>query len=84
MKIATSRSCQPIINFSIGKVKSNHLLIAFGGPYKGIPDMIKSEGKKISDIFDACYNIMRTYGTRSLRLEEALMITLSKLEDQIK
>jgi predicted SPOUT superfamily RNA methylase MTH1 len=84
MKIATSRSCQPITNFSIGKVKSNHLLIAFGGPYNGIPDMIRSEGKKISDIFDACYNIMRNYGTRSLRLEEALMITFSKIENQMK
>ncbi|MFX0050946.1 MAG: putative RNA uridine N3 methyltransferase [Candidatus Hodarchaeota archaeon] len=85
MKIATSRSCQPIKQFSIGNLKSRHLIIAFGGPYKGIPEMTKSEGKKISDIFDACFNIMTSnYGTRSLRLEEAMMITFSKLEDRLK
>jgi predicted SPOUT superfamily RNA methylase MTH1 len=83
LKIATSRSCQSISSFSSNKWKNKKILIAFGGPYKGIPEMVKAEGKKVSDLFDCCYNILSKYGTRSLRLEEAMMITLSKLEDRI-
>lgn len=82
-KIATSRSCQPILSFSEGIGKLNSFLIAFGGPYKGIPEMVKTEGKKVSDLFDACFNILQSYGTRSLRLEEAMMIIFSKLEDGV-
>jgi predicted SPOUT superfamily RNA methylase MTH1 len=81
-KIATSRSCQPISSISAEIGKENYLLIAFGGPYKGIPEMIKAEGKKVRNLFDSCFNVLQSYGTRSLRLEEAMMITFSKLEAQ--
>lgn len=82
-KIATSKSCQPISSLStdIGKIDS--LLVTFGSPYKGIPEMAKAEGKKVSDLFNCCVNILQNYGTRSLRLEEAMMITFSKLEDRL-
>ncbi|UCG90097.1 MAG: hypothetical protein JSU57_06470 [Candidatus Heimdallarchaeota archaeon] len=79
-KIATSRSCQPITSFSSEIRKNDNLLVAFGGPYKGIPEMVKAEGKKVSELFDCCINILQSYGTRSLRLEEAMMITFSKYE----
>jgi predicted SPOUT superfamily RNA methylase MTH1 len=82
-KIATSRSCQPISSFSTDIRKEDGLLIAFGGPYQGIPEMVKAEGKKVSNLFNCCLNILENYGTRSLRLEEAMMITFSRLEDQI-
>ena len=81
-KIATSRSCQPISSIPAEIGKKNCLLITFGGPYKGIPEMIKAEGKKVRDLFDCCFNVLQSYGTRSLRLEEAMMITFSKLEAQ--
>ena len=83
-KIATSRYCQPISSLSIDKKKIKNIIIAFGGPYKGIPKMVKAEGKKTSDIFDGCFNVLENYGTRGLRLEEAMMITLSKLEMNLK
>jgi len=79
-KIATSKSCQPLSSFSVEIIHKNSLLITFGGPYHGIPEMVKAEGKKVSDLFDCCFSILQNYGTRSLRLEEAMMITLSKLE----
>ncbi|MHA2223709.1 MAG: putative RNA uridine N3 methyltransferase [Candidatus Hodarchaeales archaeon] len=78
-KIATSRSCQPISSYFAEISKKTNLLIAFGGPYHGIPKMVKAEGKKINDLFDSCFNVMKNYGTRGLRLEEAMVITLSKL-----
>ena len=79
-KIATSRSCQPISSIPVEIGKRNSLLIAFGGPYKGIPEIIKAEGIKVRNLFDCCFNVLQSYGTRSLRLEEAMMITFSKLE----
>lgn len=82
-KIATSKSCQPISSLSTSIKKGSRLLVAFGGPYQGIPEMVKAEGKKVSDIFDCCFSILQNYGTRSLRLEEAIMITFSKLEDRL-
>jgi predicted SPOUT superfamily RNA methylase MTH1 len=60
---------------------NRNFLLAFGGPYKGIPEILKAEGKKVSEVFDSCINILRKYGTRSLRLEEAIMITLSRFQD---
>ncbi|MFX0014588.1 MAG: putative RNA uridine N3 methyltransferase [Promethearchaeota archaeon] len=82
-KIATSKSCQPISSISTDIKNKANLLVAFGGPYQGIPEMLKAEGKKVSDVFNCCYNILQNFGTRSLRLEEAMMITLSKLEDRL-
>lgn len=82
-KMATSRSCQHISALPIEEIKKENILVAFGGPYKGIPEMVKAEGKKVSDIFDTCFNILQKYGTRALRLEEAMMITLSKLDDRL-
>ncbi len=84
LKIATSKSCQPISSFPTDIGKEASLLVAFGGPYQGIPEMVKAEGKKVSDLFNCCFNILQNYGTRSLRLEEAIMITFSKLEDRLK
>lgn len=83
-KIATSKSCQPITSVSTDLRKNTSLLVAFGGPYQGIPEMVKSEGKKVSDLFNCCFNILQNYGTRSLRLEEAIMITFSKLDDHLR
>lgn len=77
-KIATSRSCHPIKNQFL--VKGNKLLLAFGSPKKGLPEIVKAEKKKISDLFDVCINVMTDYGTRSLRLEESILITLSKFD----
>ena len=83
-KIATSRDCQPISSVKIDKKNYDNLLIAFGSPYKGIPEILKSEGKRTSDIFDRCINVLQSYGTRALRLEEAMMITFCKIELLLK
>jgi hypothetical protein len=80
-KIATSRSCKLIKNSKGTIDQAKNLLIAFGGPYNGIPEMLKTEGKKISDVFDSCFSTLNKYGTRSLRLEEAMMITFSRFQD---
>jgi predicted SPOUT superfamily RNA methylase MTH1 len=77
-KIATSRSCQPIKNNFL--ITQDNLLLAFGSPKKGLPEIVKVEKKKINELFDICINVMTDYGTRSLRLEESMMIALSKFD----
>ncbi|MFW9856081.1 MAG: putative RNA uridine N3 methyltransferase [Candidatus Thorarchaeota archaeon] len=81
--IATSRSCQPLSAATFKEKSSQGFLIAFGGPYNGIPNMLKSEGKKVQDVFNLCLSIISNYGTRSLRLEEAIFITFTKLDAQL-
>ncbi len=80
-KIATSRTCEKFSSLKQKLDLNKDLIIAFGGPYSGIPKLLKAEGKKTSDVFDMCVNVMQKYGTRSLRLEEAMMITFSRLEN---
>jgi predicted SPOUT superfamily RNA methylase MTH1 len=80
-KIATSRTCEPFSSMKRSIDMKKDMIIVFGGPYSGIPKLLKAEGRKISEIFDTCVNILDSYGTRSLRLEEAMMIMLSRLED---
>ena len=82
-KIATSRSCKLLTNLEEKRSQNKNLLIAFGGPYHGIPEMLKAERKKINDVFDSCFSTLNKYGTRSLRLEEAMMITFSRFQDYI-
>ncbi|WP_455141000.1 putative RNA uridine N3 methyltransferase [Candidatus Hodarchaeum mangrovi] len=84
IKIATSKTCEPITSLNPNDLQNKDILITFGSPYKGIPEMLKAEGKKIRDVFDHCINSLTHSGTRSLRLEEAMMITLSKLDLIIK
>jgi len=80
-KIATSRTCEKFSSMKQRLTPNKDMIIAFGGPYSGIPKLLKAEGKKTSEVFDTCVNILDKYGTRSLRLEEAMMITFSRLED---
>ena len=82
-KIATSRSCQLISDISIKTSQYNHMLLAFGGPYYGLPEILKAEGKKINEVFDLCFSVLKSYGTRALRLEEAIIISLSQLQHYI-
>ena len=80
-KIATSRSCKPLNEIKGQEGKGKNLLVAFGSPYHGIPEILRTERKKMSDVFDTCFSTLNKYGTRSLRLEEAMMITFSRFQD---
>ena len=80
-KIATSRSCIQLKDIKRQEGKGKNLLVAFGSPYHGIPEILRTERKKISDVFDICFSTLNKYGTRSLRLEEAMMITFSRFQD---
>ncbi|MEM2878621.1 MAG: RNA methyltransferase [Candidatus Hadarchaeales archaeon] len=50
--------------------------IAFGGPYAGLQEICRRQGIKASEVFDVMINAVPGQGTRTVRTEEAIIITL--------
>ena len=62
------------------KISSNNpILIVFGSPKTGLPEMLKGTNVKLSDLFDLFLNTVPNAGTRSVRLEEAITISLARI-----
>lgn len=55
------------------------ILLVFGSPKTGLPEMLKGTGVKQNDLFDLFLNTIPHPGTRSVRLEEAITISLARL-----
>lgn len=55
------------------------LLFLFGSPKSGLKELLKGTDTKISDIADFYINSIPSSGVRSIRLEEAIPITLARL-----
>lgn len=75
--IGTSRCAEPITSI-LDEVKhkikdARHLAILFGGPYSGLHELI--HGRK--NIMDLEVNTVPSQGTKTIRTEEAVLITLS-------
>lgn len=75
--IGTSRCAEPITSI-LDEVKhrikdARHLAILFGGPYSGLHELI--QGRK--NIMDLEVNTVPSQGTKTIRTEEAVLITLS-------
>ena len=75
--IGTSRYAEPITSI-LDEVKhkikdAKHLAILFGGPYSGLHELI--QGRK--NIIDLEVNTVPSQGTKTIRTEEAVLITLS-------
>jgi hypothetical protein len=61
------------------KISKKPILLVFGSPKTGLPEMLKGTGVKQNEIFDLMVNTVPNPGTRSVRLEEAIMISLARL-----
>ncbi len=75
--IGTSRYAQPITSV-LDELKrkmkdAEHLAILFGGPYSGLHEQI--QGRK--NIIDLEVNTVPSQGTKTIRTEEAVLITLT-------
>ncbi len=78
--ITTSRHCESLKKEHISEIKTKkNLLIVFGGPYHGIHDILKAENKHVSQISNICVNVLKNHALKTLRLEEAVLITFVKL-----
>jgi len=58
---------------------SNHILIAFGAPSRGLNEIAADEGLKLDQLVDFTINTVPNQGTATVRTEEALMASLAIL-----
>lgn len=81
LKIVCSRDGKRYSTEDVQKIhNANNKLFIFGSPKQGVPEILKSENSSVSDVSDLCLNFVPSVGTRSIRLEEAIMIILSRTQ----
>lgn len=81
LTVATSRYGSPLAKVS-GEVlerwkAANTVLVAFGAPSQGLGDIVKREGRRLSELVDFVVNMVPMQGTETVRIEEALVASLA-------
>lgn len=84
LRIATSRTGTSFIDLRSTLIpclsRATKILVAFGSPKRGLPEMLTQEGIKLTEVFDFCLNMLPWgQGTRTVRVKEAIHISLSLL-----
>jgi methyltransferase len=85
--IGTSDKGENVHEVEKKSLKFNHLLIVFGGLF-GLESAIENDDSMTVDdpslLFDHYFNVVPEQGSRTVRTEEAVLITLSSLTDKIE
>jgi len=86
LTIATSRKGLKLIDIA-GELaekwkRANNVLLAFGGPTRGLYEIARDQGASLNDLVDFVVNTIPAQGTETVRTEEALMATLAILNAQ--
>ncbi|HEX7483499.1 MAG TPA: putative RNA uridine N3 methyltransferase, partial [Candidatus Bathyarchaeia archaeon] len=63
---------------------SQHVLVAFGAPSRGLHEIAQDEGLKLGSIADFVVNMVPNQGTVTVRTEEALLASLAILNVHFK
>ncbi|KAM0872824.1 hypothetical protein ACQ4PT_038467 [Festuca glaucescens] len=85
--IGTSEHGETIISSELILPSFRHLLIAFGGLAgleESIEEDINLKGKGANDVFTSYLNTCPNQGSRTIRTEEALLISLQYFQDPIR
>jgi predicted SPOUT superfamily RNA methylase MTH1 len=86
LTIATARLGDKFMDAAdeIGKKwsRSQHILVAFGAPSRGLHEIAKEEGAKLEAMVDFIVNTIPEQGTATVRTEEALLASLAILNVQ--
>ncbi|MCI4396991.1 MAG: hypothetical protein JHC28_05475 [Thermoprotei archaeon] len=82
--IGTSRLGEPIWKNAAKvidhvKEKGGRVTLVYGEPYRGLYDIARDLSFDIEDYFDGIYNFVVNQGTKTVRTEEAIAISLSIL-----
>jgi len=64
--------------------KSPRILVAFGAPTRGLPEIVKDEGANLDDVVDFVVNTVPEQGTETVRTEEALLASLAVFNVQFQ
>ncbi|PZC86583.1 putative methyltransferase C9orf114 [Helicoverpa armigera] len=87
LTIGTSDKGSPIDELPDRDVKYNHALIVFGGLH-GIEAALESDeqlkAEEANLLFNHYINVLPTQGSRTIRTEEAVLITLAGLRNKLK
>lgn len=86
LRIATARIGDNFMDVA-GKIgekwtRSQRVLVAFGAPSRGLPEIVADEDLKLDEITDFAVNMVPGQGTVTVRTEEALLATLAILNVQ--
>lgn len=86
LKIGTSERGQVVQPGNLQLPRFKHVLVAFGGP-GGLEECLEHDkklaGKDTSELFDLYLNTCSKQGSRTIRTEEAILISMSFLEAAI-
>ena len=81
LTIATSRYGSPFVDVAEEVVErwkaANTVLVAFGAPSQGLGDIVKREGRRLTELVDFVVNTVPMQGTETVRTEEALVASLA-------
>lgn len=81
LAVATSRYGSPFAEVAGEFVErwkaANTVLVAFGAPSQGLGDIVKREGRRLSELVDFVVNTVPMQGTETVRTEEALFASLA-------
>lgn len=83
LKIGTSERGQTVAPGNLQIPRFSHVLVAFGGP-EGLENALnhdsKLTGKLTSELFDLYLNTCPDQGSRTIRTEEAVLISMAFLQ----
>ena len=65
-------------------IKNKKILIVFGSPQRGLEEILREEKIKPEDISEFYINMINNQKTKTVRAEEAILITLSLINSLIK
>jgi len=81
LTVATSRYGLPFADVAGEIVErwraANRVLVAFGAPSHGLGDLVRREGRQLSELVDFVVNTVPMQGTETVRTEEALIASLA-------
>lgn len=58
---------------------SKRIGVVFGEPYRGLKEIVSEAGSKVDEVFDLYLNFIPYQGTKSVRVEEALIAVLQTI-----
>jgi len=86
LKIATAKTGDKFMDIAIEMerkwLNSQHILVAFGAPSRGLHEIAKEEGLKLEEMVDFIVNTIPGQGTATVRTEEALLASLAVFNAQ--
>lgn len=81
LTVATSKYGSPFADVTGELVErwkaANTVLVAFGAPSRGLGDIVKREGRRLSELVDFVVNTVPMQGTETVRTEEAFVASLA-------